>query len=69
MDDLKILPKIPVYMHVSFILIWAFYYGSILSSYFVDYVPRGLLREGAEPLEPMEGFLEDSGIFPSLRRR
>ncbi|XP_056022997.1 cartilage oligomeric matrix protein-like isoform X2 [Ostrea edulis] len=34
-----------------------------------DYVPRGLLREGAEPLEPMEGFLEDSGIFPSLRRR
>lgn len=34
-----------------------------------DYVPRGLLREGAEPLEPMEGFLEDSGLHEFVKRR
>ncbi|XP_061172263.1 cartilage oligomeric matrix protein-like isoform X2 [Saccostrea echinata] len=34
-----------------------------------DYVPRGLLREGAEPLEPAEGFLEDSGIYQFVKKR
>ncbi|XP_078314791.1 thrombospondin-3-like [Crassostrea virginica] len=34
-----------------------------------DYVPRGLLREGAEPLEPMDGVLADEGLHTFVKRR
>ena len=36
---------------------------------FSDYVPRGLLREGAEPLEPMDGVLADEGLHTFVKRR